>query len=85
MKWWTVSGVLPRFSWEFPKIRGTLFRGPYNKDPTIEGTILGSPIFGNSHITKAANKSNLGSNAYGVCSCIAQHFMDYKGILDGIL
>ena len=22
-------------TWEFPKIRGTLFRGPYNKDPTI--------------------------------------------------
>ena len=21
--------------WEFPKIRGTLFEGPYNKDPTI--------------------------------------------------
>ena len=21
--------------WEFPKIRGTLFRCPYNKDPTI--------------------------------------------------
>ena len=21
--------------WAFPKIRGTLFRGPYNKDPTI--------------------------------------------------
>ena len=20
--------------WEFPKIRGTLFWGPYNKDPT---------------------------------------------------
>ena len=36
--------------WEFPKIRGTLFWGPYNKDPTIEGTILGPPIFGNSHI-----------------------------------
>ena len=30
--------------------RGTLFWGPYNKDPTIEGTILGSPIVGNSHI-----------------------------------
>ena len=30
--------------------RGTLFGGPYNKDPTIYGTILGSPIFGNSHI-----------------------------------
>ena len=21
--------------WEFPKIRGTVFWGPYNKDPTI--------------------------------------------------
>ena len=36
--------------WEFPKIWGTLFWGPYDKDPTIQGTILGSPIFGNSHI-----------------------------------
>ena len=36
--------------WEFPKIRGTLFWGPYNKDPSILGTILGTPIFGNSHI-----------------------------------
>ena len=35
--------------WEFPKIKGTLFWDPY-KDPTISGTILGSPIFGNSHI-----------------------------------
>ena len=31
--------------WEFPKIRGTIFWGPYNKDP-----ILGSPIFGNSQM-----------------------------------
>ena len=30
--------------------RGTLFWGPSNKDPTISGTILGSPIFGNSHV-----------------------------------
>ena len=30
--------------------RGTFFGGPYNKDPTIQGTILGSSIFGNSHI-----------------------------------
>ena len=37
-------------AWEFPKIRGTLFWGPYNKDPTIRGTFLGSPIFGNSHL-----------------------------------
>ena len=29
-------------------MRGTLFWGPYNKDPTIQGTISGSPIFGNS-------------------------------------
>ena len=35
--------------WEFPKIRGTLFGGPY-KDPTIQGAILGSPIFGNYQI-----------------------------------
>ena len=25
--------------WEFPKIRGTLFWVPYNKDPTIQGTM----------------------------------------------
>ena len=31
-------------------IRGTLHWGPYNKDPTIEGTILGCLIFGNFHI-----------------------------------
>ena len=32
--------------------QGTLFWGPYNKDPTIWGTILGSPIFGNPQIAK---------------------------------
>ena len=32
------------FIWEFSKIRGTLSWGPYNKDPTIEGTKLGSPM-----------------------------------------
>ena len=36
-----------KFIWDFPKVRGTLFWGPYNKDPTISGSILGSPIFGN--------------------------------------
>ena len=30
--------------------KGTLNWGPYNKDPTICGTILGSPIFGNPQI-----------------------------------
>ena len=29
------------------KIRSTLFIGLYNKDPTISGAILGSPIFAN--------------------------------------
>ena len=33
--------------WE---IRGTKFWGPYNTDLTIQGTRLGSPIFGNSHL-----------------------------------
>ena len=36
--------------WGFPKKRGTLSWGPYNKDPTIQGTELGPPIFGNPHI-----------------------------------
>ena len=35
--------------WEFRKIGDTLFWGPYDKDPTLWGTILWSPIFGNSH------------------------------------
>ena len=30
-----ISSTTFRTSWEFPKIRGTLFGGPYNKDPTI--------------------------------------------------
>ena len=29
----------------FQKIGGTLFWGPYDKDPTILGTILGVPYF----------------------------------------
>ena len=32
--------------WRFPKIRGILFRGPYDKDYSILGSILGSPYFG---------------------------------------
>ena len=30
-----LSDPRPSLKWEFPKIRGTLFWGPYNKDPTI--------------------------------------------------
>ena len=32
--------------WEFPKIRGTFSEGPYNKDYSILGSILGSPYSG---------------------------------------
>ena len=44
-------GVVAILRVEFPKIRGTVFWGPYNKDPTIKGTIFGSPIFGNSQVS----------------------------------
>ena len=37
--------------WRFPKIRGPLFGSPYNKSPTILGSILGPMICGISHIT----------------------------------
>ena len=42
--------------WEFPKIRGALFWGPWHQDPTILGTFLGSPIFGNSHLEARGRK-----------------------------
>ena len=32
--------------WGFPKIRGTSYGGPDNKDYSILGSILGSPHFG---------------------------------------
>ena len=38
------------YIWEFPKIRGALLWGSDNRDPTGWGTILGSPMFGNSHM-----------------------------------
>ena len=31
--------------WEFQKMRGTLFWGPYSKDPTILGYSIGVPYF----------------------------------------
>ena len=36
----------PLETWGFPKIKGTLFGGPHNKDYSILGSILGSPYFG---------------------------------------
>ena len=40
---------------EFPKIRRYFIWVLHNEDPTIEGTILGSPILGNSHIGQPYN------------------------------
>ena len=34
----------------FRKLGCLFLGGPYNKDPTIWGTMLGSPIFGNPHL-----------------------------------
>ena len=36
--------------WGFPKIRGTILGGPYNKDYSIWGSILGPLILGNYHL-----------------------------------
>ena len=36
----------PRFIAGFPKIRGTLFGGPHNKEYSILGSMLGSPYSG---------------------------------------
>ena len=38
--------------WEFPKMRGTLLWGPYNKDPTIWGTIHWGPLFSETPYVK---------------------------------
>ena len=49
---------------EFPKIRGTLFGSPHDKDPTI-----GSPIFGNSQserVTLARVRGIIASASSGV-------------------
>ena len=38
----------------FPKIRGTFFGVPQNKDYSILGSILGLPFLGNNHLSYAA-------------------------------
>ena len=46
--WWVKVRVpfrAPCFGFrEFPKIRGSLFWGPYNKDPAIQGTMNQRPL-----------------------------------------
>ena len=46
----------------FRKLGGTLLWGPYNKDP---GTMLGSPIFGNSQIQPGLNLNSALSRGPG--------------------
>ena len=36
----------------FPKKRGTLLGGPYNKDSSILGSILGVPLFWETSISQ---------------------------------
>ena len=43
----------------FPKIRGTFFGGPHDKDYSILGSILGSPCFGKLPCTLPPNKMNM--------------------------
>ena len=38
--------------WGLSKLGSLFWGGTYNKDPSILGAILGSPIFGNSHMTR---------------------------------
>ena len=46
--------ALSRSIWWFPKIGGTFFGAPNNKDYSILGSILGSPILRNYHIISRA-------------------------------
>ena len=48
--------VHPKHSMGVSENLGYPIWGPYNKDPTIWGTILGPPIFGNSHIVLQYNR-----------------------------
>ena len=42
----------------FPKIRGTLFRGPHNKDEKKLGCILGSRYFGKLPLGEVEVRNN---------------------------
>ena len=68
------STDLERFlTWEFPKIGGTLFWGPYNKDRTIWVTILGSPIFGNPHMVRVTSLAMRSVICFGSISASLAH------------
>ena len=48
------------FKWEFQKIRGTLFWGPYNKDPYYLGYFLRVPYF-----RKLPNRARFSRGGWG--------------------
>ena len=55
--------------WGFPKIRGYLFGGPYNKDYSILGSILGYPSFGklpssSNGRSKNSNNRNIDNSSH---------------------
>ena len=46
----TFGSVLGSTIWGFPKIRGAILGGPYNKDYSILGVYIGVPLFGETTI-----------------------------------
>ena len=46
-------------TWGVPKIRGELFGGPYTKDNSILGSILGSPNFGKLPYSGSIEKGHI--------------------------
>ena len=44
----------------FPKVRGTILGGPYNKDDGSLGPILGPPFLGNYHVQYSLSSSKGG-------------------------
>ena len=49
--------------WELPKIRGTLSWGPYKKNPTIKGAILG-PSFSETPISIQQSPQSVNSKEH---------------------
>ena len=58
--------------WEFPKIRGTLLCGPYNKDPTILGYSIWVPNFRKLPYTLRCVR--FGMEEFGIFVCRAIEF-----------
>ena len=64
------AGRFAEVIWGFPKIRGTLFGGPYNKDYSILGSIFGETTIS----SMAACGHNNGQNLAPLKSLRDMHF-----------